>query len=244
MNRFHTLRPHRQEYAKWSSEESEYLAKILQNKTTWKDVLNQMREKFGINRSEASLRGRVKTLNLDTTGISNVQPWTHEEDSYLKLLWEIQVPMKEQRKLFREKFNNQRSEKALSARRISKGFGNKPKGIIWPKDQADFIRECTSRGLGPLEICENFWRRFGSDRPKTSIVGKLGNMKMRERSIPKSIGMPYSAVEIRFLRDSSFARVRDAVAAFFERFGAGRTHASVRTALRRYQSSKGKTCDT
>ncbi|KAL7795042.1 hypothetical protein V8C37DRAFT_375360 [Trichoderma ceciliae] len=122
-NRFHRLTPDRQEQVKWSSEESEYLAKILQTKTSWKHVLNQMREKFGIDRSEASLRTRVKTLNLDTIGISNAQPWTDEEATYLKLLWEIQVPMKEQWRLFRGKFNNQRSEKALSARRISKGFG-------------------------------------------------------------------------------------------------------------------------
>ncbi|RYO82163.1 hypothetical protein DL764_009648 [Monosporascus ibericus] len=83
---------------------------------------------------------------------------------------ENQTPLEEYPKLFREKFGIERSRKAFKARRGIKRFVGSEKGDEWAQDELDLVWDCVCLGLTRSEVCDKFWKRFGTGRSERALA--------------------------------------------------------------------------
>lgn len=106
------------------------------------------------------------------------KPWIAEQEDYLKFLKSERIPYKEWTECFRGRFGFQRTEAALRARHIALGVdADTSTTVHWTNDDLNFVRELMPLNLRHTEICERFWKEFGTERSQSSINRKYQIMK-------------------------------------------------------------------
>ncbi|KAH6871422.1 hypothetical protein B0T10DRAFT_591160 [Thelonectria olida] len=201
---------------KWTPDEREYLIELLQTEGNWADVSSKLQQKFAKNRSTSVIRSYAHGHGLDISAISAAsQPWTDQEDEYLKALRKSKTPLKELPRLFKEKFGVQRSYKAFQARSVT-------------EEEEKFIRESIPLGLELAELCDRFWKQFGTGRPSRSIGAKVKNLATAG-GVPAKRHAPWTAEEERFLKDWPHPTQQGLVSAFHAAFGSSRSVFAVQT---------------
>jgi len=225
---------------KWDPEEREHLEILLQAGMNWEDISKAMEARFAKNRLTSAYRSYAHTHELDTSGVvATSHPWTDEQDDYLKVLCGNQTPLEEYPKFFREKFGIERSRKAFKARCGIKRFVGSEKGNEWAQDQLDLVWDCVCLGLTRSEVCDKFWKRFGTGRSERALATMATKMKATG-GIPEKTREHWTIEEEQFLRDWPDPTQRGLVAAFHARFGTARSVFAVqgKFALVRNRSSK------
>jgi hypothetical protein len=213
----------------WTSDEIQCLRSLLETERNWDDVATKLEEKFNNSRTMVALKTQAQIRKMDTSRFNN-EPWTTEQEDYLKVLKSHGIPYKEWTESFRGKFGFQRTEAALRSRHIALGVNIDTLNTVrWTDDESNFIRELIPLNLQNFEICEMFWKEFGTERSLSSINAKCRHMKESPiNSEPSGTGPQrwWGSDEDKFILEWS-GRLMDLFPAFSQRFGTHRTNTAL-----------------
>jgi hypothetical protein len=192
-------------------------------------VAQRLEEKFENRRTLITIQAKARSHKTNTSRFNN-ERWTEDQDEFVKLLKIHGTPQGEWAQLFRGKFGFLRSEMALRARltMLVLTTGN-PNKIRWTDDEKTLIREFIPLNLGHYEICDRFWKRFGTKRSQSSINRKSLIIKRSLNDDEHSVLSKqrwWTSDEEKFMSDWS-GRLMDLFAAFCQKFGTHRTAVTI-----------------
>ncbi|KEY66468.1 hypothetical protein S7711_04800 [Stachybotrys chartarum IBT 7711] len=209
----------------WTSDEIQCLRSLLETERSRDDVATKLEEKFNNGRTMGAMKLKAQIRKMDTSRFNN-EPWTAEQEDYLKVLKSQGISYKEWTESFRGRFGFRRTEAALRARHIALGVDTDTSNTVhWTDDELNFVRELMPLNLRHTEICERFWKEFGTELSQFSINRKYQIMK--ESSIhgePSGTGKQqwWESDEDKFILEWS-GRLVDLFPAFSQKFGTHRT---------------------
>ncbi|KAF9772977.1 hypothetical protein IL306_009271 [Fusarium sp. DS 682] len=125
----------------WTSDEIQCLRSLLETERSWDDVATKLEDKFNNGRTMGAMKLKAQIRKMDTSRFNN-EPWTAEQEDYLKVLKSQGIPYKEWTESFRGRFGFQRTEAALRARHIALGVDSDTSNTVhWTDDELNFVRE-------------------------------------------------------------------------------------------------------
>ncbi|KAL7622866.1 hypothetical protein AAE478_006545 [Parahypoxylon ruwenzoriense] len=201
---------------KWTSGEKEYLRTLLNTEES-RDNVAQKFEKFNNGRSSNALRICADVCKMKCH--FKHERWTAEQDDYIRVLKTDGIPSSEWTEYFRGKFGLQRTRAAFRSRFHALGICHTPGWIPWSEEEGKFVTELIASNVKePREICDRFWKRFGTERIKKSIYAKYEYLRDRGETSGARKAPLWSSDEDRFIKEWS-SRPKDLIAAFPQKFG-------------------------
>ncbi|KAG5790052.1 hypothetical protein H9Q69_010891 [Fusarium xylarioides] len=170
----------RRKRKKYTKIQDSLLKHLLEQDTPLNVIVSEFQAKFGVERTEKSLKRRQYALRYVGGDYKSKRYWTKEEDALLTQVCKESVKLSDVFSRYESACKVRRSRGALGSRIRHLGMTIRSATNKWSEEESSFLRLLSSSGMKNSEMVSKFYRRFGTERSAKSLRSRLAVMQQKK----------------------------------------------------------------